>query len=169
MVVRPGERLPIDGVVIEGQSAVDEAMLTGEPMPVLKTMDGRVVGGTVNGSGTLVVRTTAAGASSVLAQIVRMMQDAQATRAPIQHLADRVAAVFVPVVMAIAALTCAGLVAAGRRRRRGARVRHRRGGADHRLSVCHGPGRAHRGDGRDGTRRRGRAAHQGRRSTAAGR
>ena len=105
VVVRPGERLPIDGVVIEGQSAVDEAMLTGEPMPVLKAVDGRVVGGTVNGSGTLVVRTTAAGASSVLAQIVRMMQDAQATRAPIQHLADRVAAVFVPVVMAIAAVT----------------------------------------------------------------
>jgi Cu+-exporting ATPase len=105
VVVRPGERLPIDGVVIEGRSAVDEAMLTGEPMPVLKTPDGRVIGGTVNGAGMLAVRTTAAGASSVLAQIVRMMQDAQATRAPIQHLADRVAAVFVPVVIGLSALT----------------------------------------------------------------
>ncbi len=105
VVVRPGERLPIDGVVIEGRSAVDEAMLTGEPMPVLKAPDATVVGGTVNGTGMLAVRTTAAGASSVLAQIVRMMQDAQATRAPIQHLADRVAAVFVPVVMALAVLT----------------------------------------------------------------
>jgi Cu+-exporting ATPase len=105
VVVRPGERLPIDGVVIEGRSAVDEAMLTGEPIPVLKTPDGRVIGGTVNGTGMLAVRTTAAGASSVLAQIVRMMQDAQATRAPIQHLADRVAAVFVPVVIGLSALT----------------------------------------------------------------
>jgi Cu+-exporting ATPase len=107
VVVRPGERLPIDGVVIEGRSAVDEAMLTGEPMPVVKAPDARVVGGTVNGTGMLAVRTTAAGASSVLAQIVRMMQDAQATRAPIQHLADRVAAVFVPVVIGLSAVTVA--------------------------------------------------------------
>jgi Cu+-exporting ATPase len=105
VIVRPGERLPIDGVVVEGRSAVDEAMLTGEPMPVLKTPEARVVGGTLNGTGMLAVRTTAAGASSVLAQIVRMMQDAQATRAPIQHLADRVAAVFVPAVMGVALLT----------------------------------------------------------------
>ncbi len=105
VVVRPGERLPVDGVVVEGRSAVDESMLTGEPLPVLKAADARVVGGTVNGTGTLVVRTTAAGPSSTLAQIVRMMQDAQATRAPIQHLADRVAAVFVPAVMGLAALT----------------------------------------------------------------
>jgi len=105
VVIRPGERLPVDGVVIEGRSAVDEAMLTGEPMPVAKAPEARVVGGTVNGTGTLVVRTTAAGASSVLAQIVRLMQDAQATRAPIQHLADRVAAVFVPAVIALAVVT----------------------------------------------------------------
>jgi len=105
VVIRPGERLPVDGVVVEGRSAVDEAMLTGEPMPVAKGPEARVVGGTVNGTGTLVVRTTAAGASSVLAQIVRLMQDAQATRAPIQHLADRVAAVFVPAVIGVALLT----------------------------------------------------------------
>ena len=113
VIVRPGERLPIDGVVIEGRSAVDEAMLTGEPIPVLKAPEARVVGGTVNGTGMLAVRTTAAGASSVLAQIVRMMQDAQATRTPIQHLADRVAAVFVPAVMGIALLTVLAWVVFG--------------------------------------------------------
>jgi P-type Cu+ transporter len=107
VVVRPGERMPVDGVVAEGRSAVDEAMLTGEPMPVDKREGDRVTGGTVNGAGSLVVRTTAVGAGSVLAQIVRLMQDAQASRAPIQHLADRVAAVFVPVVAGLAVLTVA--------------------------------------------------------------
>ena len=107
VVVRPGERLAVDGVVTDGRSAVDESMLTGEPVPVEKTVGDAVVGGTVNGGGVLVVRTTAAGAASVLAQIVRLMQDAQASRAPIQHLADRVAAVFVPVVAGLAVLTVA--------------------------------------------------------------
>ena len=107
VVVRPGERLAVDGVVVDGPSPVDESMLTGEPMPVVKQAGDRVVGGTVNGAGGLVVRTTAVGASTVLAQIVRLMQDAQASRAPIQHVADRVAAVFVPVVAALALLTVA--------------------------------------------------------------
>ena len=107
VVVRPGERLPVDGVVVDGTSPVDESMLTGEPVPVVKRVDGRVVGGTVNGAGGLVVRTTAVGAATVLAQIVRLMQDAQASRAPIQHLADRVAAVFVPVVAVLAVITVA--------------------------------------------------------------
>ncbi|MGE0813934.1 MAG: copper-translocating P-type ATPase [Vicinamibacterales bacterium] len=105
VVVRPGERLPVDGVVVEGRSAVDEAMLTGEPIPVEKGTGDRVVGGTVNGTGALVVRTTAVGGASVLAQIVRLIEDAQASRAPIQHLADRVAAVFVPVVAGLALVT----------------------------------------------------------------
>ena len=108
VVVRPGERLAVDGVVLEGTSPVDEAMLTGEPIPVVKQAGDRVVGGTVNGAGSLVVRTTAVGAATVLAQIVRLMQDAQASRAPIQHLADRVAAVFVPVVAGLALVTVAG-------------------------------------------------------------
>ena len=108
VVVRPGERLAVDGVVVEGTSPVDESMLTGEPVPVVKHGGDRVVGGTVNGAGGLVVRTTAVGASTVLAQIVRLMQDAQASRAPIQQLADRVAAVFVPVVAGLALLTVAG-------------------------------------------------------------
>ena len=105
VVVRPGERVPVDGVVEDGRSALDESMLTGEPLPVEKGPGDRVVGAMVNGAGALVVRATAVGAGSVLAQIVRLVQDAQATRAPIQHLADRVAAVFVPVVAALAALT----------------------------------------------------------------
>ena len=105
VVIRPGERVAVDGVVAEGRTAVDESMLTGEPMPVEKAIGDAVVGGTVNGSGSVVVRTTAVGAASVLAQIVRLMQDAQASRAPIQHLADRVAAVFVPVVAALAVVT----------------------------------------------------------------
>ena len=108
VVVRPGERLAVDGVVVEGTSPVDESMLTGEPVPVVKREGDRVVGGTVNGAGGLVVRTTAVGKATVLAQIVRLMQDAQASRAPIQHVADRVAAVFVPVVAGLALLTVAG-------------------------------------------------------------
>jgi len=107
VVVRPGGRIAVDGVVADGRSAVDESMLTGEPVPVSKREGDRVVGGTVNGNGALLVRTTAVGAASVLAQIVRLMEDAQAARAPIQHLADRVAAVFVPVVAGLALLTVA--------------------------------------------------------------
>ncbi len=108
VVVRPGERLPVDGVVMEGTSPVDESMLTGEPVPVVKRAGDRVVGATVNGAGGLIVRTTAVGPATVLAQIVRLMEDAQASRAPIQHLADRVAAVFVPVVAGLALVTVAG-------------------------------------------------------------
>lgn len=103
--VRPGDRVPADGVVHEGQSALDEAMLTGEPMPVPKRVGDRVIGGTVNGSGALVLRVTATGADAVLAQIVRLMREAQGSRAPIQQLADRVSAIFVPVVLGLAAAT----------------------------------------------------------------
>ncbi len=108
VVVRPGERIAVDGVVTEGVSPVDESMLTGEPVPVVKRPADRVAGGTVNGAGGLLVRTTAVGSATVLAQIVRLMHDAQASRAPIQHVADRVAAVFVPTVAALAVLTVAG-------------------------------------------------------------
>lgn len=105
VVVRPGERIPVDGVVIEGASAVDESMLTGEPIPVAKGPGDRVIGGTLNGSGSLRYRVTALGNNGVLARIVQMMRDAQASRAPIQRLADRVSAVFVPVVISIAIAT----------------------------------------------------------------
>jgi Cu+-exporting ATPase len=105
IVVRPGERLPTDGEVVDGESAVDESMLTGESAPVPKAAGARVIGGTINRTGALRYRATTLGADSVLAQIVRLMRDAQGSRAPIQNLADRISAVFVPVVVAIAVAT----------------------------------------------------------------
>jgi Cu+-exporting ATPase len=103
--VRPGEKIPVDGVVVEGASAVDESMLTGEPMPVEKTAGAKVTGATVNGTGSLIIRAERVGAATLLAQIVRMVSDAQRSRAPIQKLADRVAAYFVPTVVGIAVAT----------------------------------------------------------------
>jgi Cu+-exporting ATPase len=103
--VRPGERVPVDGVVREGRSAVDEALVTGEPIPVEKEPGSRVTGGTVNGTGSFVMRADRVGADTLLAQIVRMVGLAQRSRAPIQRLADRVSAWFVPAVVAVAALT----------------------------------------------------------------
>jgi Cu+-exporting ATPase len=102
LVVRPGERMPVDGIVIEGQSSVDESMLTGEPLPVDKHGGDTVVGGSINGEGLLRFKATRVGRETVLAQIIRLVQEAQGSKAPIQALADRVAAVFVPAVMAIA-------------------------------------------------------------------
>ena len=103
--VRPGEKIPVDGSVLEGASSVDESMLTGEPMPVEKIAGSKVTGATINGNGSLVVRAERVGAETLLAQIVRMVSEAQRSRAPIQKLADRVAAYFVPTVFAIAVLT----------------------------------------------------------------
>ncbi|MCW5891255.1 MAG: heavy metal translocating P-type ATPase [bacterium] len=100
--VRPGEKVPVDGVVLEGRSAVDEAMISGEPVPVEKSAGAAVTGGTVNGTGGLVVRATRVGRDTLLAQIVRMVSEAQRSRAPIQRLADVVAAWFVPAVVAVA-------------------------------------------------------------------
>jgi P-type Cu+ transporter len=105
VVVRPGERIPVDGIVIDGATEIDESMLTGEPLPVMRTVGDTVVGGTVNTTGSLRFRATSVGADSVLARIVKLMRDAQSSRAPIQRLADRVSAVFVPVVVAIAITT----------------------------------------------------------------
>jgi Cu+-exporting ATPase len=106
--IRPGERIPVDGVVIEGASAVDESMLTGESLPVDKASGVTVFGGTVNRTGSFVFRATRVGSETTLARIVKLVEEAQGSRAPIQRLADRVAAVFVPVVLGIAALTFAG-------------------------------------------------------------
>ena len=103
--VRPGERVPVDGVVLEGSSSVDESLMTGEPIPVEKGEGSRVTGGTVNGTGTFVMRAERVGSETLLAQIVRMVSEAQRSRAPVQKLADRVAAYFVPAVVAIAVLT----------------------------------------------------------------
>ena len=107
VLVRPGERLPVDGDVLTGASAVDESMLTGESDPVTKKVGDRVIGGTINRTGAFRYRATTLGADSVLAQIVRLMREAQGSRAPIQRLADRVSAVFVPVVISIAIATFA--------------------------------------------------------------
>jgi len=107
VLVRPGERLPVDGVVVEGRSAVDESMLTGESMPVEKGPGDAVVGATVNKEGALRFRATKVGAETALAQIIRLVQEAQGSKAPIQRLADRVAAVFVPAVIGIALVTFA--------------------------------------------------------------
>ncbi len=103
--VRPGERIPVDGEVVEGNSYVDEAMITGEPVPVAKSSGSIVVGGTVNQQGALVFRATAVGEATMLAQIIRMVEDAQGSKLPIQAMVDRVTMWFVPVVMAVAALT----------------------------------------------------------------
>jgi Cu+-exporting ATPase len=107
VLVRPGERIPVDGEILAGESAVDESMLTGEWMAVPKTVGDRVTGGTINATGTFRYRATTVGASSVLARILRVMRDAQASRAPIQALADRISAIFVPTVLAIAVVTFA--------------------------------------------------------------
>jgi Cu+-exporting ATPase len=107
LLVRPGETIPVDGVVVEGNSSVDESMLTGEPVPVAKGPDSPVVGGTQNRLGAFRFRATRVGADTVLAQIVRMVREAQGAKAPIQKLSDRVAAVFVPVVIVIALVTFA--------------------------------------------------------------
>src|SRR5439155_8860466 len=105
--VRPGEKIPVDGVVLEGRSTVDESMLTGEPLPVEKTAGGRVTGGTVNGTGSFVMRAERVGSETLLAQIVRMVGEAQRSRAPIQRLADVVASYFVPAVLVVTAGTFA--------------------------------------------------------------
>ena len=105
LVVLPGERFAADGVVLEGQTQVDEAMLTGEPLPVHKAFDARVTGGSINGEGRVVVRVSATGTTTVLANIIRLVEDAQAAKAPIQRMVDQVSAVFVPVVLVLALVT----------------------------------------------------------------
>ena len=103
--VRPGERVPVDGVVTDGRSALDESMLTGESLPVDKVAGDEVIGATLNRTGSFVLRATRVGAETALAQIVRLVEEAQGSKAPLQRLADRVAGVFVPIVLAVAALT----------------------------------------------------------------
>jgi len=105
VIVRPGERIPVDGEVLSGESAVDESMLTGESLPVAKRAGDPVIGGTINRTGAFRYRATTLGADSVLARIVKLMRDAQGSRAPIQKLADRISGIFVPVVISIAIAT----------------------------------------------------------------
>ena len=107
VLVRPGERIPVDGVILEGESAVDESMLSGEPLPVDKHAGDMVVGGTINGEGLIKFKATRVGKETALAQIIKLVQEAQGSKAPIQALADRVAAIFVPAVILIALITFA--------------------------------------------------------------
>ncbi len=111
--VRPGDRIAVDGAVTEGASDVDESMMTGESVPIAKGPGGRVIGGTMNGHGTLLFEATAVGEETALARIVRLVEEAQGSKAPVQRLADRVAGVFVPSVIALAVLTLAGWWAFG--------------------------------------------------------
>ena len=108
LVVRPGERVPADGMVEQGQTQVDESMLTGEPLPVAKAEGAKLTGGSINGDGRVVMAVTAVGQETVLAQIIRLVEDAQAVKAPIQRMVDQVSAVFVPVVLVIGLVTLLG-------------------------------------------------------------
>ncbi len=113
VLVKPGERFPVDGEVIEGQSHADEALISGESLPVPKQVGDKVTGGAINGEGRLLVKTTALGTETVLARIIRLVEDAQAGKAPIQKLVDRVSQVFVPTVLVIALLTLGGWLMVG--------------------------------------------------------
>ncbi|MBZ0277800.1 MAG: cadmium-translocating P-type ATPase, partial [Anaerolineae bacterium] len=113
LIVKPGERIPVDGIVIEGRSAVDESMLTGESLPVNKSIGSEVIGATVNKQGRLVVEAAKVGGQTALAQIIRLVEQAQGSKAPIQRIADQVSGVFVPVVITLAALTFLGWLIIG--------------------------------------------------------
>lgn len=113
LLVRPGERIPADGRLVEGQTQVDEALLTGEPLPVARAPGASLTGGAINGDGRIVMQVTAVGAQTVLARITGLVADAQAAKPPVQRLVDRVSAVFVPLVLVLAALTLAGWLWAG--------------------------------------------------------
>jgi Cu+-exporting ATPase len=103
--VRPGERIPVDGIITEGSSSIDESMISGESIPVDKFINDKVTGGTINLNGSITFKTTAVGKNTVIAQIIKYVEEAQGSKAPIQKLADKIASVFVPVVISIAILT----------------------------------------------------------------
>ncbi|WP_438391363.1 heavy metal translocating P-type ATPase [Caballeronia sp. DA-9] len=112
-IVRPGERMPVDGVIREGRTHVDESLITGESLPVAKETGAHVTAGSINGEGAIAVETTATGAETTLARIIRLVESAQAEKAPIQRLVDRVSAIFVPVILVIALVTLIGWLAMG--------------------------------------------------------
>ena len=113
LVVKPGERFPVDGTLCEGHTQVDESMLTGEPLPVAKDVGDKLTGGSINGEGRVVLQVTAVGVDTVLSRIIHLVEDAQAAKAPIQRLVDQVAAVFVPVVLVVALITLVGWMGHG--------------------------------------------------------
>lgn len=111
--VRPGERFPVDGVIVEGATSADESLLTGESLPVEKPLGAKVAGGAINGEGRVIVRVTATGAETLLSRVVRLVEEAQGAKAPVQRMVDRVSAVFVPVVLVVALVTLVGWLASG--------------------------------------------------------
>src|SRR5262249_3324697 len=113
LIVRPGEKIPVDGMVTGGTSSVDEAMITGESLPVDKNAGDAVIGATINQRGLLHVRATNVGADTVLASIIRLVEQAQGSKAPIQRIADTISSIFVPIVLVIASLTFVGWALAG--------------------------------------------------------
>ncbi|MEK7345782.1 MAG: heavy metal translocating P-type ATPase [Pseudomonadota bacterium] len=113
IVVRPGERIPLDGELVEGQTQVDESMLTGEPLPVSKAVGAQLTGGAINGDGRVLMRVTAVGHETVLSRIIRLVEDAQAAKAPIQRMVDKVSEIFVPVVLVVAMATLAAWMFTG--------------------------------------------------------
>ena len=165
--VRPGEKVPVDGVVMEGRSAVDESMITGEPIPAEKEPGSQVTGGTINGTGGLLIRAEKVGSDTLLAQIVRMVGEAQRSRAPIQRLADQVARYFVPAVVLVSLLTFAVWSIWGTGAAAGPRAGERRGRADHRLPVRARAGDADGDHGRHRPRGESRHPHQERRGARA--
>ena len=148
LVIRPGERLPVDGTVIEGSSAVDESMLTGESMPVDKSEGSPVYGATLNSTGAFTYRATSVGKDAVLAQIVRLVEEAQGSKAPVQRLADTVSAYFVPTVIGIAAVVFLLWLAFGPDPSYANAMLAGRRGAHHRLPLRNGPGDSDRDHGR---------------------
>ena len=147
--VRPGEKVAVDGIVVDGASGVDESMVTGESVPVAKRAGDEVIGATLNTTGTLTVRATRVGRDTVLAEIVRLVAEAQGSRAPIQRLADVVTGVFVPVVLVLAGITFGAWLVAWPGARVQPRAAQHRGGADHRLPVRARPRDADVDHGRD--------------------
>jgi len=107
LLVKPGERIPVDGIILSGESTIDESMLTGESMPVTKEKEQKVFAATINKTGSFTFRATGVGAQTALAQIVRLVEEAQGSKAPIQRLADKVASIFVPSVFLVAFITFA--------------------------------------------------------------
>jgi hypothetical protein len=167
--IRPGEKIPVDGVVVDGSTTVDESMLTGESLPVDKADGDQLIGATINTTGSVLMRTTAVGDDTALAQIVRLVEDAQGSKVPMQRLADRVSSVFVPARHRDRAghRVGVGAVRPGRREHDdGRHDLHRR--ADHRVPVRAGPGNADGRHGRHRPRRGARDPDQQRRGARAG-
>ena len=162
VLVRPGERIPVDGAVLAGSSSVDESMLTGESLPVAKETGGDVFAGTINLTGSFTFKASRVGAETALARIIRLVEEAQGSKAPIQRFADKVASIFVPSVMGVAALTFLiwyFLVPEPLFRPCPAEFRLR---SDHFLPLRHGSGHSDRRHGGHGPRGRKRHPHQGR-------